>query len=344
MTTGSARLTKDVFPTVVLPVANAAGYFEKYLDDTIAALQANFDFYEVIVVDDASTDRTVEIVKARQRVLPNINLFCLPRPYKTAIAMIVGMDHAIGDFVVVLNPQTDPADLILLLITEALKGSDIVYALPSDRVANRGLYNRAAKLFLGLLAWYAEIDLPAATSSAMVFSRTVLNFILKATDRHRILSVAPALSGFHYATLVYERTFPAGRNARNMTWRQTIVKSLDLVFAVSAKPLRIVTVFSLSISSMTILYSIYAVFYWFFSSDVARGWTSLSLQISGLFFLMSLVLAVMSEYLQQILDNTERRPLYYVAQQTSSDVMTYSPGSNVVEVGMQAGGHANDRS
>jgi glycosyltransferase involved in cell wall biosynthesis len=328
------RPTKDVFPTVVLPVSNAARYLASYLDRTVAALAENFDFYEVIVVDDASTDGTAGIVAARQKTLPNITLFRLPRPHKSAIAMIVGLDHAIGDFVVVLNPATDPADLGVLLVREALKGSDIVYALPGDRVDSRGLYNRGAKLFLRLLAWYAEIDLPVAMSSARVFSRAVLNFILKATDRHRILAVAPALSGFSYTTLVYERSFPEGsRGARSGTWRQMVAKSLDLIFAVSAKPLRIVTVFSLAISSMTILYSIYAVFYWFFARNVAPGWTSLSLQISGLFFLMSLVLAVMSEYLQQILDNTERRPLYYVAQQTSSDVMTYSPNTNVVEVG-----------
>jgi hypothetical protein len=214
---------------------------------------------------------------------------------------------------------------------EALKGAEIVYALPRDQLNNHGLYNRVVNTFLTTLAWYDKINLPRATSSARLFSRTVLNFVLKAVDRHRILSVAPALSGFRYATIVYDRNFPGGAGVRRTSWRQAFGKALNLIFAISPQPLRFVTLFSLSISALTILYSIYAVAYWYFAPDVVRGWTSLSLQISGLFFLMSLVLAVMSEYMQQILDNTERRPLYFISQHISSDVMTIAPKLNVIE-------------
>lgn len=331
MDPGATRPIKDVFPSVVLPVANAASYFAHYLDETVRILAANFDFFEVIVVDDASRDKTVEIVKERQHQLPNVNLFCLPRPHDFAIGTIVGLDHAIGDFVVVLDSRLDQPELIVDLVKEAVKGTDIVYALPRDRVKNVGLYNRAVNLFLTAFARYASVDLPTAMSSARLFSRAVLNFILKATDRHRIIAVAPALSGYRYTTLVYDRAYPAGPSAGHLSWRQAVAKSLDLTFAISSRPLRVVTLFSLSITTITIIYSAYAVLYWLFSNNVAPGWTSLSLQISGLFFLMSLVLAVMSEYLQQILDNTERRPLYYVAQQTNSDVMTYAPNLNVIE-------------
>ena len=104
----------------------------------------------------------------------------------------------------------------------------------------------------------------------------------------------------------------------------------------SPQPLRFVTLFALSISTITIFYSIFAVVYWYFTPDVMRGWTSLTLQISGLFFLTSLVLAVMSEYMQQILDNTGRRPLYFVSHQANSETMMIAPKLNVIEGGAMA--------
>jgi glycosyltransferase involved in cell wall biosynthesis len=334
------RQTKEIFPSLVLPVRNAAAFFGAYLDATVDILSRNFDFYEVIVVDDASSDATVAIIKERQKTLPNISLYCLPKAYDQAIATIAGLDHAIGDFVIILDPRLDQPDIIVPLVTEAIKGADIVYALPSDRVSKGGLYNRLVNSFLGALAWYDKIDVPTAISSARLFSRAVLNFILKAADRHRILSLAPALSGYRYSTITYDRTFPGGNNGRRQSWRQAVVKAINLTLAVSPQPLRFVTLFALSISTITIFYSIFAVAYWYFTPDVMRGWTSLTLQISGLFFLTSLVLAVMSEYMQQILDNTGRRPLYFVSHQANSETMMIASKLNVIEGGAMA---ASDR-
>ena len=200
-------------------------------------------------------------------------------------------------------------------------------------MSKTGLYNRLVNAFLGALAWYDKIDLPTAMSSARLFSRAVLNFVLKASDRHRILSIAPALSGYRYRTITYNREFPGGSN-RRLSWSQGFAKAVNLTLAVSPQPLRFVTLFALSISTTTIFYSVYAVAYWYLAPDVEPGWTSLSLQLSGLFFLTSLVLAVMSEYLQQILDNTGRRPLYFVSQEVSSDVMMIAPKLNVIEGGV----------
>jgi glycosyltransferase involved in cell wall biosynthesis len=328
------RLTREIFPSIILPVRNAANFFGPYLDNIVHILSQNFDFYEVIVIDDASTDDTAGIIKKRQKTLPNISLYCLPKAYDQAIATIAGLDHAIGDFMIILDPRLDQPEIIVPLVSEAIKGADIVYALPRDRLSKTGLYNRLVNAFLAALAWYDKIDLPTAISSARLFSRAVLNFVLKATDRHRILSLAPALSGYRYSTITYDRSFPGGSNVRRLSWKQAFAKAINLTLAMSPQPLRFVTLFALSISTMTIFYSIYAVAYWYFAPDVVRGWTSLSLQVSGLFFLTSLVLAVMSEYMQQILDNTGRRPLYFVSQQVSSDVMMIAPKLNVVEGGI----------
>lgn len=324
------RDLREIFPSVVLSVRNAESYFGGYLERLSKLLEENFDYYEVIIVDDASTDETAAIVEAVQKKHPNITLFCLPKTYDQSIATIAGLDHAIGDIVITLDPNLDQPEIILDLAREAAKGADIVYALPRDRAESKGLYNLLVKVFIKTLARLNRIDLPSAVSSARLFNRSVLNFILKAADRHRILAVAPALSGFRYATIVYDRESPAGRHGHRLARRQALSKAYNLIFAISPRPLRFVTLMTLGICGMTILYAGYAILYWLFSDDVAPGWTSLSLQISGLFFLISLVLSVMSEYLQQILESTERRPLYFVARRNYSDVIAYAHDLNVM--------------
>lgn len=324
------RVVNEIFPTVVLAVRDCADFFELYLESLTKLLNENFDYFEIIVVDDASIDNTVPLIEAKQDHLPNITLFCLPKTYGHAIATVAGIDHAIGDVVIVLDARRDQPQVVLALIEEAMRGADIVYALPRDRVENIGIYNRVTTAFLGGLARYNRIDLPAAMSSAMLFSRSVLNFILKAGDRDRILTVAPALSGYRYATVVYERSNPWAGKGRWMLWRDAVAAAVNLTFAISPRPLRFITLFSLAIGAITIFYSGYVLIYWLLIDDIARGWTSLSLQVSGLFFLISLVLAVMAEYLQQVLDSTGRRPLYFVARQNVSNVMDYAQSSNVI--------------
>lgn len=332
------RPSREVFPTVILAVRDYGGFLGPYLDRLVKILADNFDHYEVIIVDDASMDGTVLAVEERQKHLPNLTLYCLPKSYGHSIATVVGLDHAIGDFVIILDPDRDQPDIIIDLVQEALEGSDIVYALPRDRLKNIGFYNRIRSHVLGGLAQYNRIDLPTAMSSTMLVSRSVLSFILKAADRHRILYVAPALSGYRYKTIIYDRDSRGVAAGRRMGWRESTGEALNLMFAISPRPLRFIALFSLAISATTVIYSTYIVLYWIFADDLTRGWASISLQISGLFFLLSLVLAAMSEYMQQILDSTERRPLYYIARQSNSDIMDYAPDLNVIEEGGRGAG------
>ena len=91
------------------------------------------------------------------------------------------------------------------------------------------------------------------------------------------------------------------------------------------------SIVSVGISVLTVIYGIYVVVYWLTHESVAAGWASLSMQISVLFFFLSLVLAVMSEYMQQILENIGRRPLYFYTTQSNSSMMSYAPELNVAE-------------
>jgi hypothetical protein len=94
----------------------------------------------------------------------------------------------------------------------------------------------------------------------------------------------------------------------------------------SILPLRLASALGLLGSSLSLLYSGYAVAVYLFKPDVMPGWTTLSLAMSGLFALMFLILALMGEYLGRVLEETADRPLYLVRDEQSSAVMLADPG------------------
>ena len=324
--------TRDTFVSVVLSVRNVEGLIGPFIDRLAGVLQAAFDYYEIVIVDDASDDATRAEIEGRQATHKNIQLYGLPRSRGGAIALTAGLDHAIGDFTIVLDVRQDPPDLIPELVAAAAEGADIVYALPRERASGHGLYNTAVRFFLWFLARMNDVDIPLAMSSYRLFSRSVLNYMLESTDRHRTLAIAPALSGYDYATVDYDREPRASSAAGGgpALRREALYKALNLMFSTSVKPLRIVTVMSLGISVLAFFYAFYVILTVVFMSDVAAGWASISLQVSGLFFLVCIILAVMSEYLLQVLETTGRRPLYHIAKQSHSARMDYEQDLNVV--------------
>jgi glycosyltransferase involved in cell wall biosynthesis len=319
--------TRDIFVSVVMRVRDGEQAIGPALDRLSGVMEATFAFYEIILVDDASTDATrarVAEVQARAR---NIQLYALARRRGDNIALTAGLDHAIGDMIVMLDPMLDPPELIPTMVERALAGVDIVYALPRERLANRGVANIAVRGFMAGLSRLNNVDAPQAMSSYRLLNRSVLNFMLEAVDRHRSLTFLPALSGYPYATIEYDR-LPGGAGAAST--RERAAKAVDLLFSTSARPLRIITLMSLGLSVMSLLYALYSVLVFVVKDDVAPGWTSLSLQISGLFFLVCIILAVMSEYILQILEATTHHPRYHIAAQRHSTTMDYARTRNVI--------------
>lgn len=324
----------DVFVSVVVRSCNAERFLEPALARLSGVMEASFAHYEIVIVDDASTDGTPGVISKMQQKARNIQSYRFARAKGDNVALTAGLDHAIGDMVVILDLRLDPPELIPQMVALASggvgPGADIVYALPRERLEAASAHDRLATWFLRRLARLHDVDVPAAMSSYRLFSRAVLSFILKAGGRHRMLPILPAMSGYPFLTVEYDR-LPFDHGATRPSRIDRVWKAVDLVFSSSTRPLRIITLVSLGISLLTVFYSIYVVLVVAFLPGVASGWASLSLEVSGLFFLVCIVLAVMSEYLLQVLETSDRLPRYHIADQTHSSTMTYARNLNVID-------------
>ncbi len=319
---------RDVFVSVVCMLRNTEETLPEKLDALSNVLREHFQYYEIILIDNASTDETAALAPSLLETHKNIQYCALSVRVNESTAFAAGVERTIGDFIVTMDLKLDPPAIIPELVAKAVAGTEIVYGLSDDRVEGTRFYDHMARLFLRSVARFNNVNVPETMSTFRVFSRSVLNYMLESRDFHRTLALAPALSGYSYASVNYQRLErPDAKNRR--VGLQALIKALDLVFSTSVRPLRLISLLSVGMSIASIVYAIYIVLTRILADNVAPGWATLSLQVSVLFFFISLVLAVMCEYLLQILETTNRRPVFHIARERYSSTMDYERELNV---------------
>jgi glycosyltransferase involved in cell wall biosynthesis len=311
-------------------VRDAAEFLPAYLQKITEVLQPAFKDYEIIVVDDGSKDATLKTIETAQTRFSNIQLYSLSPKAGIAVATIAGLDNAIGDYVITLDPTRDPAEKILEMVGKALEGNDIVYGVDAKRTQSASLYDKGALAYYQLFSRLTGLEIPREVSSFRLLSRSVVNYITAINDRHHLLSVLPAITGHRYATIEYT-SHTQGSESLKPGFAAKLLEGISVLFACSVKPLRFATYTALAAGFLNLIYAVYVVIVALIKPDVAEGWVSLSLQSSGMFFLISLVLTIVSEYLYAIMERTQNRPLYHIARESSSMVFKRKEELNVVE-------------
>lgn len=321
-------MEKHLVVSVVVPVRNAEAFLIGALQDLARVLGGAYRFYEIIVVDDASEDGTGRVMARALEGLENVRFVRLARSYGREIATAAGLESAIGDFVVTLDLATDPPELIPELVERCRLGSGVLCGVSAEGKKESKLAAWASRVFHGYCRRFLGFDYRENATEFRVLSRQVVNAVTRIRDRRRYLRVFTARLGFPQDWFSY--TPRPGPGARAGLWER-MGHGLEIAIAHSRHPLRLVSGLGLAVSGLNALYAVYVVLIYLFKPDVAEGWTTLSLQMTGMFFFLFLILAVMCEYVGRILEETQERPLYLVAsEQTSSVVLENSVRANIL--------------
>lgn len=310
--------------SVVVPLRNPSGQVRALLEPLVAELGALVEDFEIVVVDNGSTDGShreyAEL--AGEGGLPNLQIFRLIREVDIEIAVWAGVENALGDYVLVLDPLDEDLSFLPQALEKAAEGMDVVTI--------RNLTPRAEsfleRLFKPIFRALVGVDLAGEGSNCRLISKRMVGFLMqqpKPALRYRAL---PALSGFPKAMIAYEG--PPSRRPKG-SLRSKARRGLSLLFAQTLLPLRIASLLAITGASLNLVYSGYVLLVALFKTDVMPGWTTLSLQQSGMFFLLSLVIFILVEYVAQVMTWTLEGPSYYLAGEHTSAVMTRRAKLNV---------------
>jgi hypothetical protein len=300
-----------VLLSVVLVTHNDADQIQSIIRSTGKIASQVVSDYEIVIVDNGSTDTTSEALRelTSQTGEANLQVYTLAGRVDDLTARWVGVENSLGDIVVCLDPRQGNLDQLSLLTSQAANGNDIVFTMRSFPKGHRSLprtllyraFGVATKLSTGL-------DLDSYSDPQIQFRNL------------------PSTTGFKRTSI----SIPLlRRNADTIKLRESLSRGIQLVTSSSESPLRLATTLSTVGAFSSLAYSIYVVLILAFKEDVAPGWVSLSMQQSGMFFLISLVLLVLSEYVLEISRKANSGPAYYIADEFTSARLTRKERLNV---------------
>lgn len=319
-----------IFLSLVITARNQGDQIQPLLAEVSRMLSGLVSDHEIVILDNASDDDSLLRLKVLTGAdgLPNLQVYALTKEVDADTAAWVGLENALGDFVAVIDPLNDDISVLPEMLDKAVSGADVVFANNEQKPAQSFAYSGAYAIFNLLYKWFNGIHLAKEAPQYRVLSKRVVNFILQHPQPAMTYRHLPATGGFARVNISYSA---APKISRTKRLGDSIDRGMRLLVSTTRAPMRLVTSLSLFGAVANLVYSIYVVAVAFLKIDVAPGWVSLSLQQSGMFFLISLVLLVLGEYILNMVSLQNEGPLYHVGQEFTSARMTRREKLNIEE-------------
>ena len=320
-----------IFLSVVLVFRNQEKHLDKIIQNTTHLLTSLVKDYELIVVDNASNDGSINLLKTftQPSGYPNLQVYALAKEVDSDTGSWIGLENAIGDFIVVVDPLIDDINFLPEMLEKAVEGVEVVFANNQQKPHQAISYKIVSEAFNFIYKTFHGIHLTKEAPNYRLLSRAVVNFILQQPQPSITYRHLPVTGGFNRINIKYSAK-PMKLNYKEF-WGG-IDRGLRLLVSSSLTPMRLASVLSLFGAIFNLIYSCYVVLVGIFNTGVADGWLSMSLQQSSMFFLISLVLFILSEYILHISIMIKGAPLYYVAQEFMSARITRREKLNIEEI------------
>jgi len=313
-------MRRDIFVSVVVPLENDLDILPAVVRELDAVMRGHFGDYELIFIDDGSTDGTRSFFERAKAEIPCFRYSRLTRPFGLEMAIACGLEQAIGDVIVVLNPACDPPERIPEFAAKAVDTEGIVIGIATDKFKRSLLYRLAYQAYYGLCRAFLTRSQVYGATHFMALTRTALNALLTIKDSFRYIRVLAMYAGFEVTKVAYD--FTARRDPPRHRRALALLESAGhMIVSNSDRPLRVAALVAAIMGVADFAFLIYVVAMRLFYIDVAPGWASTNFFNAIMFGLIFLVLAVLCEYLAELRSEVKRRPLYVVQGELQSNVM-----------------------
>ncbi|WP_298770768.1 glycosyltransferase family 2 protein [uncultured Shewanella sp.] len=305
--------------SVVAPMYNEASAINEYITQTITVLKKNYDAFELIIVDDGSTDKSVNIVQHSMSVYAEIRLIILSRNFGHENALTAGLVAAKGDFVVLMDSDLqNPPQLIPKLFKKLNEGFDVVYAARTHRKGESWLKKTSSYFFYWLAKKMTGFELSADAADFRILHRRVVDALILLKENNRKLIMLYAFVGFNTASVPYHVP-PRFAGKSKYNYFQLIKTALDAILSFSTRPLWIISILSIIISFLSASYAGFIFLQHFIVNNLIDGVASILCFTATMFSILFLFLSLLSEYIGRIMTETKSRPLYYIQREICHD-------------------------
>lgn len=309
--------------SIVVPVHNEEEVLSELyrrLNEVLAEISYA---YEVIFVDDGSSDATLEIVTGLCDLDKSIAVIELSRNFGKEAAVSAGLDVAIGDAVIVIDADLqDPPELILDFLRAWEDGYDVVYGVRRTRDGDTWLKRQSARAFYRILNSLSDVEIPENAGDFRLLSRMAVDALKSMNERHRYMKGLFAWVGYKQKAILYDRDPRFAGETKWNYWKLWTL-ALEGITSFTDVPLKLATYLGVLTSGMSFLYGIYFLIRTLLFGNPIPGYPSLILVVLFLGGVQLVCLGILGEYMARTYAESKQRPLYLIKSMTSSLLETH---------------------
>ncbi|HXB81734.1 MAG TPA: glycosyltransferase family 2 protein [Candidatus Acidoferrum sp.] len=304
--------------SIVVPLYNEAGNVRPLLErlGAVAARLGDEADFEIVLVNDGSTDGTLAAIREEMRRRPHVVLVNLSRNFGHQLAATAGLEIAAGEAMVLMDGDLqDPPELIEAFLRKWRQGYDVVYAVRRTRQGESRFKVFTARVFYRIIKRLTKIVIPLDAGDFRLMSRRVVEALRRSPERHRFLRGMVSWVGFNQVSVEYDRDV---RHAG--TTKYPIAKmvrfAMDGITSFSDIPLRFASYFGFTVSAIAFIYALIVIAFKLFSLNppaYTPGWASTIVAVLFLGGVQLMSLGILGEYLGRVYDEVKARPLYLIS-------------------------------
>jgi len=302
--------------SVIVPVKDEEVAIQAFVSRVSAVIEGLQDAaaqsYEILFVDDGSTDGTMAAIEAAHRDNPRVRAISLSRNFGKEAALSAGLDHVRGAAVVPMDVDLqDPPEVLGEMVAKWRAGFDTVYGVRKDRATDSLPKRLSADLYYKAHNLLSSDKIPDHAGDFRLLDRRVVDVIRALPERNRFMKGLFAWGGFKSASVEYVRAERTLGETKFKPWKLWTL-ALDGITSSSTVPLRIWTYVGGGIAALSFLYVFVIIAKVLIFGIAVPGYASLMVAI--LFFggLQLLSLGILGEYVGRIMVEAKQRPLYIV--------------------------------
>ncbi len=320
---------KDRVPllSVIVPCANEEEVLQETHRRLMKALREIGIEFEILYVDDGSTDSTMDVLREIQSSNPQVRVVSLSRNFGHQVAITAGMEHSAGDGIVVIDADLqDPPEVIREFVEQWRAGYDVAYGVRTERQGESIFKLLTAGLFYRLIGQLSDTKIPPDAGDFRLIDRRVAEALLSMPERDRFIRGMVSWLGFSQVAVPYRRA-PRLAGKTKYPLLRMVRFAADGIVSFSTTPLRAATWLGFAVSALAVLGILYIVYDRLFAKNWVQGWASIVIAILFLGGVQLICLGIIGEYVGRIYGESKRRPLYLVRRRLGFDQTAGKPDS-----------------
>jgi polyisoprenyl-phosphate glycosyltransferase len=299
--------------SLIIPIYNEEDLIDKLFERVNSVLQSITNDYEIICVDDGSSDKTLDRLIAGHKKESRFKVLVLSRNFGHQAAYTAGLQHAKGDFVAMMDGDLqDPPELLREMYQKLIdEDFDVVHGKRLER--NETFFKRICiKLFHVAFRNFSRINDVSNVGNFSIMNRKALNAFLSLKEKSRYLPGLRFFIGFKQGFVGYARPNRADGKAK-MNFAKLLNLAMDAIFSFSSLPIKICLFFGIVGITVFFAAGLYTLVSWLLGYAII-GWTSILLSIYFLGSVQLLFLGIMGEYIFRIYRESQNRPVFIVKE------------------------------